>query len=263
MIDIHCHILPGLDDGAKTINESLEIARELVEAGYTTVIATPHVFEARVMIHPDQIRQNVKMMNQVLEEESIPLKVLPGAEIFIFPDMAKWFKEGKLLSLGDTGRYILVELPMLNIPSYTEQVFFDLQILGLTPIVAHPERNREILDSPDVLGKWAEKGIRIQVNIGSFMGKYGMKTKKFAQELYVTGMVDFLGSDYHQAGRGLDLRDIHFYFKEFGTSRLTAAIAENPTSILEGQSLMPKQVYSGFHTKKERTFRESLRERFI
>jgi len=258
LIDIHCHILPGLDDGAKTINESLEIAGKLVEIGYTTVIATPHVLEGREFVTAGQIRKSVIHLNEVLEEQSIPLKVLPGAEIFIFPDLAEWFSKGRLLSLAETNKYILIELPMLSVPHYTEQVFFNLQVLGLTPIVAHPERNREIQNTSNLLAEWSKKGVRVQANIGSFQGKYGLKVKKFAEELFANGIIDFLGSDFHESHTGLNLRSTTQYLGEFG-ARLTAAITENPTSILEGQSLMPKQIYNRYHLNKERKLKNIVR----
>lgn len=264
MIDIHCHILPGLDDGAKTTEETLEMAGALVKGGYETVIATPHVFEGREFITPVQIRKKVNATNLILEEKQIPLKVLPGAEVFIFPDLADWYVEGKIISLADTHKYILLELPMLSIPSYTEQVFFELQVLGITPILAHPERNREILHYPKLLFNWVDKGVQIQVNQGSFIRHYGTKVQNFAKALLASGMVHYIGSDLHKAGSGdSSLDSIPVYLKELEAKKLTAATVENPSYILSGYSSELAKSFSLNSGKRNRKFKDSVKEFFL
>ena len=132
MIDIHSHILPGLDDGSNNMAETLGMVRQLYEAGFKTLIATPHVLEGNDSLSPEEILAATDQVCKQVAEAGIPVEILPGAENYIFPDMAKWVREGKLLTLGNTGKYLLVELPMLEIPHYTDQVFFELQVLGLT-----------------------------------------------------------------------------------------------------------------------------------
>ena len=144
MIDIHSHILPGLDDGAKDMLETLEMVRQLCEAGFKTILATPHVLEGKDFLCPAEILAVTEQVHRCVVEAGISVEILPGAENYIFPDMAKWVSAGKLLTLGNTGKYLLVELPMLEIPQYTDQVFFELQVQGLTPVLAHPERYKRL-----------------------------------------------------------------------------------------------------------------------
>jgi len=236
LIDVHCHILPGLDDGAESLEESIKIAELLVEAGYDTVIATPHVIEGREYVTPRCIRSKVVELNKLFVRKGICLKVLPGAENYIFPDMADWYKKGILMTLGDTKRYILVELPMQDIPTYTEQVFFDLQIAGITPILAHPERNRCIVHHPEKLFEWVDKGVQLQVNLGSFSGRYGEKTQELAETLLLSGMAHYMGTDLHKSWKSNYLKSITYIMQEFKEAKFVAAATENPINILGGKA---------------------------
>lgn len=198
MIDIHSHILPGLDDGAKNIEETLGMVRQLHEAGFKTLIATPHVLEGREFLSPAEILAVTEQVRERVAEAGIPVKILPGAENYIFPDMAKWAREGKLLTLGNTGKYILVELPMLEIPHYTDQVFFELQVNGMTPVLAHPERQRVLADEPEHLLDWAKKGVFFQLNLRSLSGKYGPQARLLAELMLHNDLIHFIGSDAHR-----------------------------------------------------------------
>lgn len=158
MMDIHSHILPGIDDGANSIEETLIMVRQLHEAGFDTLIATPHVMEGNMYLSPEEILAATEQVRECISEAGIPVKILPGAENYIFPEMAKWVCEGKLLTLGNTKKYLLVELPLLEIPLYTDHVFFELQVNGITPVLAHPERYRVLGDKPERLLDWARGG---------------------------------------------------------------------------------------------------------
>lgn len=256
MIDIHCHILPGLDDGADSYNESMGIARELISAGFDTVIATPHVIEGREYNTPATIREKVHELNQVFRNNGIQLQVLPGAENYIFPDLAQWYKEDKIISLADTKKYILIELPMMNIPHYTEQVLFELQILGITPIIAHPERNRELFHNPEILVAWSEKGINLQVNLGSFTGRYGSSAKNLAKTLLLSDMAHFVASDMHRVPRKSSYlkTSINLINEVSENSRNIAATVENPAHILEGVSYPMQRSYTLFTGKRQGTW---------
>ena len=120
MIDLHSHILPGLDDGSKNIEETLGMVRQLHEAGFKTLIATPHVLEGRDFLTPAEILATTEQVRKRIAEAGIPVEILPGAENYIFPDLAKYARDGKLVTLGNTGKYLLVEFPMLEIPHYTD-----------------------------------------------------------------------------------------------------------------------------------------------
>jgi Capsular polysaccharide biosynthesis protein len=257
MIDIHSHILPGLDDGAKNIEETLEMVTQLQAAGFHTLIATPHVMEGRDYLTPREIIEVTEQVRQQLDEAGILVKILPGAENYIFPNMAKWACEGKLLTLGNCGKYLLLELPMMEIPRYTEQVFFDLQVKGFTPVLAHPERNRALTDEPERLVDWARKGILFQLNIKSISGKYGSKAQQLAELMLRSDFIHFLGSDVHSVSRNESTyQEAHEEVRGIiGENKFQELAEGNALDVLEGRFLKRDKEYFlkevPFHKEKK------------
>lgn len=245
MIDIHCHILPGLDDGAKNMDETLEIVRQLREVGFETLIATPHVLEGSEYLSPADILSATEHVRECVAEAGIPVEILPGAENYIFPDMAKWVQAGKLLTLGNAGKYILLELPMLEVPYYTDQVFFELQVAGLTPILAHPERYRGLVDEPERLVEWANKGILFQLDLRSMGGKYGPQARRLAEVMLQSELVHFVGSDAHRVARSelAYLRELRSVEEIVGGTKLKEVTLTNPGEALDGKSVQRGREY--------------------
>ena len=239
MIDIHSHILPGLDDGAQSMEETLGMVRQLQAAGFKTLIATPHVLEGRAYLSPTDILAATEQVHECVARAGMPVEILPGAENYIFPDMAKWAQAGKLLTLGNTGKYLLLELPMLEIPHYTDQVFFDLQVTGLTPILAHPERYRGLYDKPERLLDWAKKGILFQLDLRSMGGKYGPQAKRLAEIMLHSDLVHFVGSDAHRVARSESayLEELRSVKGIVGEERFREVTVGNPRRILEGKAV--------------------------
>ena len=245
MIDLHSHILPGLDDGSKNLEETLGMVRQLHEAGFKTLIATPHVIEGRTFLSPPEILETTEQVRKSVAEAGIPVDILPGAENYIFPDLAKWAREGELVTLGNTGKYILVEFPMLEIPRYTDQVFFDLQVLGITPVLAHPERNKGLADEPERILAWAKKGILFQLDLRSVSGHYGTQPKLLAELMLHSDLIHFVGSDAHRVSRSNQsypeaLRSVE---KLVGKSRFEELALINSLTMLEGKSLLRERDY--------------------
>ncbi|MHB8126282.1 MAG: tyrosine-protein phosphatase [Desulfitobacteriaceae bacterium] len=239
MIDIHNHILPGLDDGAKSMEETLGMVRQLQTAGFHTLIATPHVMEGGAFLSPEEILEVTELVQQQVTEAGISVRILPGAENYIFPDMAKWASEGKLITLGNTGKYLLVELPMLEIPRYTDQVFFDLQVNGITPVLAHPERQKVLVDEPERLLDWARKGILFQLDLRSMSGKYGSEARRLAELMLRSDLVHFIGTDAHRIARSElayqeAFENVSGIVEEKKFQELTLT---NPQNVLEGKTM--------------------------
>ena len=245
MIDTHSHILPGLDDGAKTMTEALDIVRQLQGAGFKTLIATPHVMEGRIFLSPQEILTAIEEVRQHVARAGISVEILPGAENYIFPDMAKWACEGKLQTLGNTGKYLMVELPMLEIPRYTEQVFFELQVKGFIPILAHPERYRDLVDEPERLLDWARKGILFQLDLRSISGKYGPRPRRLAELMLHSDLIHFIGSDAHSMARSeLAYQEALESVKGIvGETQFQELVVGNALEVLEGRSLKSDQEY--------------------
>jgi len=245
MIDIHSHILPGLDDGAKHITQTLQIVRQLHDSGFKTLIATPHVLEGRNTLSVAEILTVTEEVREQAREAGIPIEILPGAENYIFPEMAKWARAGKLLTLGNTGKYLLVEFPMLEIPHYTDQVFFELQVGGLIPVLAHPERYRGVFEEPERLIDWANKGVLFQLDLRSLSGHYGPRPKLMAERMLRSDLIHLVGSDAHRVSRseGTYSEVLRSVEELVGESRFEELTLINPRSMLEGKPLLRERDY--------------------
>ncbi|MFD9624851.1 tyrosine-protein phosphatase [Peribacillus muralis] len=197
MIDIHSHILPGVDDGAKHITESIAMAKLAVSEGIQTIIATPHHKNGHFENEKNDIIEKVAELNEVLKAEAIDLEVLPGQETRIYGDLLSDHQEARILTLNDAGRYVFIELPTDHVPAYTEPLLYDIQMKGLVPIIVHPERNLEFLESPNHLYKLVKHGALTQITAKSIVGGFGKKTKKFALQLIEKKLTHYVASDAH------------------------------------------------------------------
>ncbi|MBU8906562.1 tyrosine-protein phosphatase [Desertibacillus haloalkaliphilus] len=236
MIDIHSHILAGVDDGAKDIDASLEMARAAVEEGITTIIATPHHKNGQYENTKKEIIEATEQLNERLLEEGIDLKVIPGQENRIYGELIEDFSKGEILTIGDGGKFVLIELPSNHVPRYTGQMLFDLQLQGLTPIIVHPERNSELIEHPDMLYKFVKNGAFTQVTASSIAGLFGKKIKKFSEQLIEANLTHFVASDAHNVtSRAFHMNAAYLEIeKKFGTNAVYM-FKENAEFILDGQ----------------------------
>ncbi|WP_411334081.1 tyrosine-protein phosphatase [Metabacillus indicus] len=218
MIDIHSHILPGVDDGAATAEEAIQIAKAAVKEGITTIIATPHHQNGKYINGKQSILKNVELLNTLLRNETIPLTILPGQETRIHGDLMNELETDVILPLNHTN-YIFIELPSGHVPRYTEQMLYDVQLKGLTPIIVHPERNAEFIENPDLLYKLVSKGTLTQITSSSITGHFGKNIKKFTLQLVEAQLAHFLASDVHSLkNRPFRLTDgYNVLNKEFGS----------------------------------------------
>jgi protein-tyrosine phosphatase len=194
VVDIHCHILPGLDDGSPDMATSIAMAHLAVAAGISTVIGTPHWIEDEHETDPVQIRQAVKELQTQLNSRDIALTVLPGNEAFICPDLPGRVKKGVVLTIGDQGRHLLLELPYEDQPNYVDDVVFRLQLQGITPILAHVERYAYVRGDWHILDRWVQLGCLAQVNAASLDHT---THDRFAQDLMDRGLVTCTATDAH------------------------------------------------------------------
>jgi len=198
---MHCHILPGLDDGAVSFEEALAMARMAAADGVRTIVATPHMDDRYVYPEPERVRDLTGRLNELLEAEGLPLRVLPGAEVRTGMDLVERLQAGKIMTVGDGGKYVLVELPTSGVAVYAGELFFRLQVAGYTPILAHAERVDQFRREPRLLQDLRDRNVRVQVNAESLSGKAGRVLRNFALRLVKDGLVDVLGSDGHNVER--------------------------------------------------------------
>ncbi len=196
MIDIHCHLLPALDDGPSGWDESLEMARLAVADGTRTIIATPHQLGSYRRNRGDGIRRTIEELRARLRQAGIPLHVLPGADVRIESDMVALLKTGDVVSLADRRRHVLLELPHeLYFP--LEPVLQQLNDLGMTGILSHPERNRGIQAQPSIVDRLVDRGCLMQVTAGSLIGAFGSASLRLSESFLQRGLIHFIASDGH------------------------------------------------------------------
>lgn len=197
MIDIHCHLLPNIDDGSQSWEESLEMARLASQDGIRVVIATPHWIQGtKWQPSADEIKAKVRELNQGIRESGINLTVLAGMEIGISENLCNLVSSGKILPLGES-HCLLIEIPYVSLPYGIEDIIFSLNHNQTPPILAHPERNREIQRNPKRVLEFVNAGAYVQVTAGSLCGYFGESAKRCALELAKLGIIHAVATDAH------------------------------------------------------------------
>lgn len=200
-VDLHAHILPGLDDGPATLEESLDLLRLLVQDGVGTVVATPHVAPGFFWPYdPARLADQVAQLQAAAAEAALNLEIVSGAEIYLSPELVPLAGEGRLPTLG-ASPYLLVELPRREVPFWTFETLIKLQRAGYRPILAHPELNGGIRADADLPRDLARQGILLQVDASSLTGGWGSETAAFARRLLQTGLAQMVASDAHAVKR--------------------------------------------------------------
>ncbi|ULT56786.1 tyrosine protein phosphatase [Neobacillus drentensis] len=195
MVDIHCHILPGVDDGAGNMSDSILMAQEAEKEGIQSIIATPHLNN-----HYDNRKElivtKVQELNQALKNSGVNVTILPGQEPRIYGDIIEDLEKDEIQPLNNS-KYLFIEFPSNHVPRYTEKLLFDIQVKGLTPIIVHPERNSELIERPELLYHLVEKGALTQVTASSLCGYFGKNIKSFSNQIIEANLTHFIASDAH------------------------------------------------------------------
>lgn len=235
-MDIHTHILPGLDDGTKDAEEAVCAARQAVKYGIKVMIATPHILPGVCNLKKNVIMESVSHLRQLLKQSQLPLEILPGAEYYLEPELPTKLSKGELLTLNNGGRFLLIELPEEYYPNYTESVLFELQLGGVIPILAHPERNKTLLNNPLKLAGLVQRGVLLQITSGSLVGLFGKKVKAATENMVVSKMVHFMASDLHGPDKRLGAIGKARYklVDLIGQREAKKIIKENPMLLLRG-----------------------------
>ena len=197
MVDIHSHILPGVDDGSGSIEESIEMLINAVKSGVDTIVATPHLLPGSYVAPTSLVNQLTEELQEKAEQKNIPIQIIKGRECYLSPETFEYEKDLDKLTIADGGKYMLVEFPFREIPRYVDNIIFELRTKGIVPIIAHVERYLDIIVNPNRIIQFIQNGCVIQVNAGSFLGNYGHKSKKTAEILLEYKMIHLIASDMH------------------------------------------------------------------
>jgi len=194
-IDIHSHILPGIDDGSGSLEESLAMLKSFKEAGYKKLIATPHIMVDVYRNTPAIVNERLELLTDVAKKNGVDIELEAAAEYYLDDGFLEHLNSGNLLTFGDD--YLLFETSYMDRPINLEDMIFEIQAMGYKPVFAHPERYRYINNLDKEYKKLKNLGLYFQVNLNSLIGGYGKTAKQKAEFLVKNGMVSFLGSDAH------------------------------------------------------------------
>jgi protein-tyrosine phosphatase len=268
MIDLHAHILSGLDDGAKTIEESIRMCWRSYDDGIRTVVATPHILPGIYPNNRSIILAKVRELNDAIAKSGLrnaefgmqtihsnpenacsnhselgthhselPLVILPGADVHFSLDMLQLCENGEIVTVNDKGQYLMVEFDFQGIPYHAEDVLFRLMTMGIIPIITHPERNFEIGQRPQRYGEMIRRGCLGQVTAMSLTGGFGAGVKRIAEKLLKNRLVHIIASDTHSVTErppilSLAVREAG---KMVGKEEAQKMVTEYPQAILEGK----------------------------
>ncbi|MCW6677786.1 protein tyrosine phosphatase [Anaerococcus sp. NML200574] len=242
MIDTHCHIIYGVDDGSRSLEESMKMVEIYLANGFTKTIATSHFDRSRYMVDPDEIREKAAILNAEIAKRGMDFKIYPGHEIQVEPNTVKLINDGSLNKLADS-RYVLLELPFMNKALFLKDLIFNIQLEGLVPIIAHAERYAYVKENPDYLLDFIKMGALIQVNYSSIVS-----SQRTTRTLLERDMVHFLGTDAHQSEwRSPNIKDEKREIIDIiGEDKFKILAEINPQKILDDE-----YIRSGYDQIKE------------
>jgi len=248
MIDLHTHLLPGIDDGAKSLEEAVQIIRQGRKIGITAICTTPHLSSSFTKDRTEKIMENFLMLQERIYEEKIDTQLYLGSEI----DLRMNFDSIKRLPfffINQTQKYLFVELPLGEFPPFAEGILFSLLIEGLSPILAHPERSLSKEGDFERIEKLKDSGILIQLNAGSLLGDFGKKIQRGARRLLEEDLVDFISSDAHDLNRRpitVMAEAFKMVKNDLGEEKGLELFEENPKKILQADNIETKIVIKRF-----------------
>ncbi len=228
MIDFHSHIIYGVDDGSKDLNMSLEMIKNAEKEGTKYICATSHYMPE--VYEPD----SGDYFNKLKElQEKSNINIISGLELYMDPSLPKLYKDKKIWGINEKS-YMLIEFPMRDVPKYSMDILYELTVLGVKPIIAHPERNIKLMNNRHIIEELIEEGYLLQLNINSLLGKHGQAEKAFGEELVKRNMIHLIGSDGHNNSfRKTDMKKASERLKELNPE-LYNWILKNEKNVLEG-----------------------------
>ena len=242
MIDIHTHILPGVDDGASDFETSIAMAQIAQESGVTDMIVTPHSnqrsrYENYVS---DDLEDRMLLLRTVLEKADVGVNVHRGMEVFGTPDVPYLLRQGRIGTLAGS-RYLLVEFALRENPFFMEDLLRRIRAEGVEPIVAHPERYHALQNMPEILFDWCAEGFWLQVNKSSFFGSFGSAARRTANLMLAQDLAAIVASDAHGAHRRTpDLSRVQdLIATQYSHRQASRLLENNPQRILRDEPLLP------------------------
>lgn len=241
IIDLHTHILPGVDDGAQSMETALSMLEMAMDSGVGKIVLTPHcnVPEGPFNYYSEELAQKFRMFRDTVRDAELNIEILPGMEVFANSDVPKLLREKKLLTLN-CSRYLLLEFGFNESVPFTFSLIDELCKMGCIPLIAHPERYPYVQTDPNIVFEWLRMGACTQINKGSIFGSFGVKAGKTAMQLLQNDMVTVVGSDAHDIKyRSSNMTDAFEYIESvFSSEYANVIFFENPDRIISDKSVL-------------------------
>lgn len=241
MTDVHCHILPNVDDGAASFEEAMAMARLAVDSGVRRIAATPHFYGARESLAQiPVILSRLEGLQEMVRQEGLELQLYPGVEVLCTPETPKLAAQRLLPTIG-RGNYFLTEFFFDESTDFMDETLEQIAALGYIPLIAHPERYFAVQKNPRTVQRWFREGYAVQVNKGSVLGAFGSRSESAAHELLEHGFVHMIASDAHHSDhRTTHMRQVYDWSMEQLGERYTQILfRENPSRVIGGRELVP------------------------
>lgn len=261
MIDFHNHVLPNVDDGSDSLRMSLVMLKHAAEQGITDVVNTVHYQHPKVEtedISFERIQKKIKTLQTELDNNKIPLKLHCGAEVCFLPNLLE-IKDDPLATFLH-GKYMLIEFQVHQLPRIQKQQLFDLKMAGVTPIIAHPERYKQVQENINIVADWLRAGCLIQVDAGSPLGYLGPRSQVASETIIKNGWCQVLGSDAHdEKRRNFCLAESVDFIRNWIGDHVDIMVKENPRLILKGDKI---EVAFEYETSKPSHYFSHIKTRF-
>lgn len=240
MIDIHCHILPGVDDGAKTLEESLEMCRMAAADGIQTIVASPHQQDGVYNTAAETILQKAELLRRAVKQAAIPLTILPGADVYIDVNTAESIANGSVMTINQTGRYFLMEFPSHTLPANIDKLIFNLLLKNITPVLTHPERIGEVQQHPGQVYELVSLGVLSQITAMSLTGGFGRHAQKCAKTLVEHNLAHIIATDAHSVASRPPIlsKGVEVAARIVGKEQAQAMVTTIPRQIISGEPVV-------------------------
>lgn len=250
MIDIHNHVLIGVDDGPKDEEEMLKLLKQGIDEGVTDIIVTPHHLSPTFDNEYKVVEEKLQQLLNLDKVRELGINLYPGQEIRISDQIIPQLEKGEAIGLNRS-KYLLIEFPSGGVPHYTNRFFFELQSKGYVPIIAHPERNKEISQNLDVLFELVNEGALSQLTSASLIGKHGKKIQKISIQMMENNLVHFIASDaHHETNRPFIMNDLFEDKKLKKYEESIKMLMNNAKFVIDDKDLAKKQPTQDYQNKK-------------
>lgn len=240
VIDIHCHIIPGVDDGAVDLAMALTMANAARREGITHILATPHHRSSRYVNKKEDVEKHVLAFQEELDRRGIDLVIFPSQEVHMHGELLTHIEENEILYTDLNQTYLLIEFPHQDVPKYAYQLIFDLLTKNIRPIIVHPERNIEIMKNPKILQDFIEQGCYVQLTAASYLGIFGKEIEQVATYMIENRLVHIIASDAHRPDgkRAFHMAEAYQKLEQNYGDALVFDFKQNARSVVNGDPLI-------------------------